>query len=226
VAINKANSPAWVKVTLIVLIVAFVLSITGAGVLSFLTNPSGGQATGGSTETTGTASAADSQYQGQVAAITAQVQGDPENYDLLVQLGNTYFDWAAAKQQEVQSNPGQAGADMPLWVAAKDAYGRAVAIKGTESPVLVDYAIVLFYTGETTKAIEIAESVVANDPKFSPAPFNLGIFYGGLGDTAKAIAAFQRYLEIDPTGANGGNPDFAKQQITNLQNSAATTSTP
>ncbi len=219
-AINKANSPAWVKVTLIVLIVAFALSFVVIASNPFAADPNA------ASETTSTVSAADTQFQGQVAAVTAQLQGDPENFDLLVQLGNSYFDWAAAKQQEAQTNAALAGADLPLWAAAKDAYGRAVAIKSTVSPVQIDYAIVLFYTGETTRAIETAEAVVVADPEFSPAPFNLGIFYSGLGDTAKAIAAFERYLEIDPEGAKGGNPDFAKEQITNLKASATTTSTP
>jgi len=213
VAINKANSPTWVKVTLIVLIVAFVLSF-----IVLASNPfSGTPAASTTTTSTAGASAADTQYQGQVASITTQLQGDPQNYDLLVTLGNTYFDWAAAKQQESQAATSSAGADMPLWVAAKDAYSRAVAIKGTDSPVVVDYAIVVYYTGDTTKAIELAEGVVKSDPDFSPASFNLGIFYQGIGDTEKALVSFERYLKIDPEGKTGGNPDYAKQQVTVLK---------
>ncbi len=59
-------------------------------------------------------------------------------------------------------------------------------------------------------AIKIAEDVTKADPTFSPAFFNLGIFYSDTNEAAKAIAAFQQYLKLDPKGSKGGNPDFAK----------------
>jgi len=224
VAINKSNSPAWVKVTLIVLIVAFVASfvVIAANPFGAGTPANTGEATG----TAGAASAADTQYQGQVAALTTQLQSDPQNYATLVSLGNTYFDWAAAKQQEAQSAPSRAGGDLPLWIAAKDAYSRAIAIQGNESPVSVDYAIASFYSGDTTTAIATAEGVVKSDPTFGPAPFNLGIFYQSLGENEKALTAFESYLEIDPTGKTGGNPDFAKQQVTALKSAGESTPAP
>lgn len=217
-AINKANSPAWVKVTLIVLIVAFVASVTGAGLFSFFANLGGGDDTTGTTPGTSTA---DAQYQGAVDALTAQLQSQPESYTVLVSLGNTYFDWAVAKQQETNSLD-QAAA---LWTSAKDAYARAVAVNNTESPVRVDFAITLFYTGDTAQAIEVAEGVVEDDPEFGPAYFNLGVFLESLGENERAVPMFQRYLELDPQGAGGGDPEYARQQISAFQ-SGATTTTP
>ncbi len=214
-AINKSNSPAWVKVTLIVLIIAFVASITGMGLLSFFTAT---QQTGTATTATGTAtSSADAQYQGTVASLTTALQSDPTSYTVLVQLGNSYFDWAIAKQAENDAAGTQAGSDLPLWTSAKDAYARAVAVDDSESPVMVDYAITLFYTGDTLKAIEIAEGVIKNDPTFAPAHFNVGIFRQTSGDNENALVAFKKYLELDPQGAAGGNPDYAKQQISAIE---------
>jgi len=174
VAINKSNSPVWVKVTLIVLIVAFVLSFI-------------------------------------------QLQADPKNYAALVSLGNAYFDWAIAKEQASQGTTTSVAALAPLWLAAKDAYARALEVKGDESPVRTDYAITVFYSGDNVTAIKLAEEVVKADPTFSPAFFNLGVFYSATGEAAKAIAAFQQYLKLDPKGSKGGNPDFAKQRIAELQ---------
>lgn len=214
-AINKSNSPAWVKVTLIVLIIAFVASITGMGLLSFFTAT---QQTDTATTATGTAtSSADAQYQGTVASLTTALQSDPTSYTVLVQLGNSYFDWAIAKQAENDAAGTQAGSDLPLWTSAKDAYARAVAVDDSESPVMVDYAITLFYTGDTLKAIEIAEGVIKNDPTFAPAHFNVGIFRQTSGDNENALVAFKKYLELDPQGAAGGNPDYAKQQISAIE---------
>lgn len=214
-AINKSSSPAWVKVTLIILIIAFVASITGMGLLSLFTGTGQDAAT---TANSATTSAADTQYQGTVSSLTSLLQSDPTSYTVLVQLGNSYFDWAVAKQSEAAG--AQAGADLPLWTSAKDAYSRAIAVNDAESPVVVDFAITLFYTGDTAKAIEWIERVIERDPTFAPAHFNGGIFYEAAGQNDKAIAAFTKYLELDPEGSGGGDPAYAKQQLTSLEGTA------
>lgn len=213
-AIDKSNTPTWVKVTLIVLIVAFVSSF-----VVIAANPFGSGTTATTNTQTGanSLSALDQQYQPQVAALTSQLQSQPESYTVLVALGNTYFDWAAGKQQASQTSTAAAGADQPLWIAAKDAYSRALVIRKDESPVRVDYAIAMFYSGDTTGAIAEAEGVIKDDPKFGPAPFNVAIFYRALGQNDKSLAAFQRYLEVDPEGKTGGDPAFAKAQIEELR---------
>jgi len=225
VAINKAQSPTWVKVTLVVLIVAFVLSF-----ITIVANPFSAPSTGQAQQPAGATDASDAQYQPQVNSLTAQLQADPNNYGTLVTLANTYFDWAIAKQQASQNTT--SGADMPLWISAKDTYARALEVKGDESPVRIDYSITLFYTGDAAGAIKTAEKVVAEDPTFSPAHFNLGVFYSATGDAAKALAAFEKYLELDPTGKSGGNVEYAKQQIQALKSAGTggaqplTTTTP
>lgn len=213
-AINKANSPVWVKVTLIVLIIAFALSF-----VIVAANPFSAPTTDQTAATT-TTSESDTQFQGTVAALTSQLQSEPESYTVLVSLGNAYFDWAAQKQQESQTSTSAVGADLPLWSAAKDAYSRAAAINDTEPAVMTDFAITLFYTGDTTNAIKVAEAVLKIDPNFSPAHFNLAIFYQATGENDKAIASFEEYLKLDPNGENGGSPDYAKQQISALKGSA------
>jgi len=213
VAINKSNSPTWVKITLIVLIIAFVASL-----ITIVANPF--QAS--NTQTTGAQTGADqvsqvdAQYQPQVAGLTSQLQSDPTSYTVLVNLGNTYFDWAAQIQQASQANTSAVGADQPLWTSAKDAYARAVAVSNKESSVRTDYAITLFYTGDTTKAIEIVTAVTKDDPKFPYGWFNLGIFKKALGDNKTALAAFQKAIELDPKGAKI-SIDYAKQQVTELK---------
>jgi len=90
-------------------------------------------------------------------------------------------------------------------------------VNATESPVRVDHAITVFYSGDSVTAIKLAEGVIKDDPTFAAAHFNLGVFYQAAGDKAKAIAAYKRFLEIDPQGTQGGNADYAKQQIEALQ---------
>jgi len=209
-----------VKVVLIVLIVAFVASFVSIGAGLF----SGGQTT--DTQPTGTDPLAtvNAQYQPTVAAITSTLQSEPESYTALVSLANTYFDWAASVQQASQTSTAAAGADQPLWVSAKDAYSRAIAVKNEEPPVQVDYAITLFYTGETTKAVKVATQVTKDTPDFAPAYFNLGIFYRALGQNKESAAAFNQAVKLDPEGKQI-NLEFAKTQLEQLK-SADTSSAP
>ncbi len=220
-AIDKSNTKPWVKAVLIFLIVAFVLSF-----VALSANPWAAFQTPKQTAPTQTADTLDAQFQPQVASITSMLQSDPESYTALVALGNTYFDWAVQKQQASQNSTATQGADLPLWTAAKDAYARAVAVKGDEPTVQVDYAITLFYTGDSIKAIAVAEDVMKTNPEFAPAWFNAGIFYQTTGDVAKATAAFEQYLKLDPKGSTGGSPDFAKQQLAELKKSSTATATP
>ncbi len=220
-AIDKSNTKPWVKVTLILLIVAFVMSFVVLAANPWQAFQDNSTQTGGST-----VDAVDAQFQPQVASLTSVLQSNPESYTILVSLGNTYFDWAAQKQQASQSSTATLGADLPLWNSAKDAYSRAVVIKSDEPTVMVDYAITLFYTGDSLKAISTAEAVTKATPDFSPAWFNLGIFYQTTEKNDKAVAAFERYLKLDPKGSSGGSPDFAQQQLDALKGSSIATTTP
>lgn len=219
-AINKANTPVWMKAVLILMAIVFVFGFISIGASPFMNN---GQQQPG-TATPGSLDAINQQFTPTVSALTAQLQSEPESYTVLVNLGNTYFDWAAQVQQQSQTTSAAVGTDLPLWVSAKDAYGRALAVQPGEPPVAVDYAITLFYTGEAAKAIEQAEAVAKASPDFAPAYFNLGIFYGSTGENAKAIANFEKYLELDPEGKQG-NADFAKSQLESLGSATEATTT-
>lgn len=212
-AINKSNTPVWMKVVLIVLAVVFVLGFVTIGASPFVQSAQQTQ-TNQSTQTS--TEQINSQYQGTVSALTTQLQSDPASYTVLVNLGNTYFDWAIQLQKASQNSTEAAGQDLPVWTSAKDAYARAYKIKADDSPAAVDYSITLFYTGDTNTAIKVAEDTAKRDPKFAPAYFNLGIFYGTVNRTAEAITAFETYLKLDPTGKQG-NIEYAKAQLSNLK---------
>ena len=215
-ALNKSNTSPGMKAVLILLIVAFVASFISIGAGFFAPTPGA----------TGTATSADplaainTQYQSQVSGITGQLQGDPENYSLLVSLGNTYYDWAAAIQQTAQTNTQVTGADLPMWSSAKDAYARAVKIKDDEPAVRTDYSITLFYTGETNEALKVGEKTIKQSPDFAPAHFNNAVFYRALGQNDKATAAFNRALELDPQGSQV-NIEYVKQALEELKSAPA-----
>ena len=110
-ALNKAQTSMGVKVILIVLIVAFVASFIPLIGSAF----SGGDSQ--QNAQTGALDAIDQQFQPTIASLTGMLQSEPESYTVLVNLGNTYFDWAAQLQQASSTSTSAVGADQPIWIA-------------------------------------------------------------------------------------------------------------
>lgn len=217
-AMDKSRTSPFVKTMIIILAVTFVAGIgfTGiAGLSSCSTNapllPGGSSVTGnGSTDTTAQIAAINARFTPAIQAREASITADPKNYDLLVAQGNDYSDWGqqvASVAQQITPEASQ------LWGGAASYYGRALEVKPGDPNVSTDYAISLFYSNEATKAIEVGEQTRKDNPTFAPVVFNLGVFYRGLylsnntdaASKAKAIAAFNEYLKLEPSGANAAN---------------------
>jgi Flp pilus assembly protein TadD len=199
-AIDKSNTPTWMKVVIVFIAATFVISIGFSG----LSSCSSGATTGSSTTNTASTSTSQTieaiglQFTPVIQAAETSLTADPKNYDLLLAQATNYYDWA----QQVQTALGTAdtGQATPIWKAGASLYARALAVKPGDKTVMGDYAVVLHYSGDTTAAITEAEKVRALDPTFAPNLFNLGVFYGTTGDNAKAKAAFEAYLSVEPTG--------------------------
>jgi tetratricopeptide (TPR) repeat protein len=220
VAINKRKASPGIRIGIIVVAVMLVLSFIPWGSLGVF---SGGNNTQQSTQ--GQLDGLAAQYMPRVAAFDQSLASEPTSYTVLVSLGNTYFDWGL----DVQRLPNAGGgADRPMWISAANFYDRALAVNATEPPVLTDAAIAHFYAGDVAESIALVEAVFAQTDEFAPAYFNAGIFYGAAGMNAQALAAFERYLELDPDG-QAGDPQLAASRITELQaatGSGETTGTP
>jgi len=219
-ALNKSHTSLGMKIIIIALIVAFVSLFLYGGVASIIDLFKSKPATAG--VTTDPVKTIGAKYEPQVTALTAMVASEPASYTVLVSLGNAYFDWAQELSKASQTSTPALAATPPLWLQAKDAYGRAVKAKPGEAAVTIDYAIATFYSGETTAAIAIAEPIAQSQPKFAQAWLNLGVFYSAANQNAKAIEAFDKYLVLDPKGTQG-NLDYVKQQLDTLKKGTATT---
>ncbi|MEI7814427.1 MAG: tetratricopeptide repeat protein [Coriobacteriia bacterium] len=218
-AINKARTSPWMKGFIIFLIVAFVLGFSTmgiGGIVDAFRQPAG-------TATTPVAPAAsveqiNAQYQRGVDLLTAAAASNPTSYTAQVNLGNAYFDWAQTLSTPAQGASQVSTAAMaatgPLWIQSKDAYAKAVKIQPGDPAVETDFAIVTYYSGDTSAAITIGERVTKSKPDFSQVWLNLGVFYAGSGQVAKSIAAFERYVKLDPKGQNVA---FAQEQIKALK---------
>ena len=65
--------------------------------------------------------------------------------------------------------------------------------------VRADLASALFYTGEVDKSVAALEEALRYDPKSAQVLFNLGMVrWQGKGDSAGAIASWQRLLKTNP----------------------------
>lgn len=218
-AIDKSSAPPWVKIIIILVAISFVVSM-GVPFIATLfeptSSPSTATGTQGSTTATDTAATIAAKYAEKTRATDEALKADPKNYDLLLAQAQTYQDWAG---EIVTAAAGQSGgADRPLWLLSVDFYRRALAVKPGDPNVETDYSIAVFYSGDTTGAIEAAQKVAKANPKFAPVQFNMGVFYTYSGDRASAIAAYEKYLKLDPQGELVSE---AKTRLTELRSAPA-----
>ena len=120
----------------------------------------------------------------QAAALLEQLKADPTNADVLVQLGNIYYD---AKQ----------------YPAAIDYYERSLKSQPANNSVRTDLGTAYWYTGDADTAIAQFNKVLSSEPNKADTLFNLGIVkWQGKKDAQGAIAAWQKLLDTNPGYAN------------------------
>lgn len=123
-------------------------------------------------------------YQQRISEAEKVVARDPKNLQAWVQLGNDYFD-----------------TDQPQ--KAINAYGKALELDPNNPNVLTDQGIMLRRVGWYDRAIANFEKAQQVDPKHLQSLFNMGIVYmDDMKKPDKALKAWNRYLELDPTSPN------------------------
>lgn len=225
-AIDKSRTKPWMKAVIIFICVAFVALIAGTAVEGLLNSSQISQnaqtqtAQTGTGNTTATVDAIAKSYGPTVKALeTTASANDPATQ---LRIAETYFEWGDAILRAVSQGGGNTQATQaqafalsaPYWKAASAAYAKSFAKKSGDASSTTDYAISVFYGGDAAGAVKIAEALAARDPKFAPVQFNLGIFYANSGDTAKAKASLEKYLQMDPNGPNVAN---AKSMLSSLK---------
>ncbi|MGV8083246.1 MAG: tetratricopeptide repeat protein [Coriobacteriia bacterium] len=205
-AINKARTSRGMKVLIIILIVSFVSLVMATGFAGFFDLFKSSNGSSQSTTSTTTAEKIAQQYDPQVSALRSVYESDPTSYTAAVNLANVYYDYALTL-----SNPGTgeseitseaATAAFAQWQNAKSMYDKAVEINPADPAVQTDRSAAAYSIGDTTAAYEIAKAVTVSSPTFAPAWFNLGIFCEDLGLNDEALAAYQQYLALDPSGTS------------------------
>lgn len=202
-AINKAQSPAWVKVVVWLIIAAFVLTGVGFGgsaILKALANATqGGQATDQAQTSTDSLEVINAMFQPTMASLEASAAADPENLDLLTRTASTYMDWAYQLYNSTDVNA--QGAFATTMAKAVPYWERAKALSPSDRAIAGDLATALFYSGNTADAIALAEETLAANPDYATVWFNLGIFKESAGDTAGAKTAYENAIAKDTDGS-------------------------
>lgn len=207
---------------MLVVLAVVMVGYLGGGLLGIFDLMSGGNTNSTQTQTD-VLTQLSQKYTPTVTAYNAALASDPTSFTVLVNMGNTYFDWGMAVVQASSTNQTLVGAEQPMWLSARTFYERAVKVKGDEPNVNTDLAIAYFYSGETSQAIATALAVTTTQADFAPAWFNLGVFYNASGQNSAAIAAFEKTLELDPEG-KVSNKAYAEQTLASLKGGSAPTS--
>jgi len=132
----------------------------------------------------------------EIDQLEAAVKKDPQNLQALITLGNLYFDSHQPQK-------------------AISAYERALAINPKNPDVRTDLGIMYRETKDFDRAVKEFREAAQMDPSHKNSRFNLAIVLQmDKKDIKGAIAAWQDFLRVDPTGQRSA---MAKAQLEQLK---------
>lgn len=116
----------------------------------------------------------------QAAPLLDKLKGDPKNPEVLISVGNLYYD--------AQQYP-----------RAIDYYGRALKVRPADANVLTDMGTAYWYTGNSDAAITAFNAALKAVPDNPNTLFNRGLVrWKGKSDAAGAIADWEKLLAVNP----------------------------
>jgi tetratricopeptide (TPR) repeat protein len=116
----------------------------------------------------------------QAAPLLSELNADPRNPDLMISVGNLYYD--------AQQYP-----------TAVDYYSRALNSKPSDAAVRTDMATAYWYMGNADRAIAEFNRALSYAPHNPNTLFNLGLVkWRGKHDRAGAIADWKKLLAANP----------------------------
>jgi tetratricopeptide (TPR) repeat protein len=136
----------------------------------------------------------------QAAPLVAQLKSAPNNPELLISIGNLYYD---ARQYPV----------------AVDYYSRALAERPSDASARTDMATAYWYLGDTDRALAEFDKALTYAPNNPNTLFNRGLVkWHGKKDAAGATADWKRLLAISP---NYEQKDMVEQLLTEVKSHTA-----
>jgi len=112
--------------------------------------------------------------------LLEKLKSDPNNSDLLVEIGKIYNSTHQFKD-------------------AAGYYNRALQVDPKNVAIRTEMASCLYYSGDVDGAISQLQQSLSNDPKDANSLFNLGmIMWQGKKDSKGAVAVWQQLLKLNP----------------------------
>jgi cytochrome c-type biogenesis protein CcmH/NrfG len=114
------------------------------------------------------------------APLLEKLKGDPNNSDLLIQVGNIYKSTHQFKE-------------------ATGYYDKALQVDPKNVAIRTEMASCLYYNGDVDGAISQLQQALHYDPKDANSLFNLGMMkWQGKQDSKGAVAVWQQLLKSNP----------------------------
>jgi cytochrome c-type biogenesis protein CcmH/NrfG len=114
------------------------------------------------------------------APLLEKLKGDPNNSDLLIQVGKIYISTHQFKE-------------------AAGYYDKALQVNPKNVAIRTEMASCLYYTGDVDGAISQLQQSLRYDPKDANSLFNLGMIrWQGKQDNKGALAAWRELLKSNP----------------------------
>jgi cytochrome c-type biogenesis protein CcmH/NrfG len=114
------------------------------------------------------------------APLLEKLKGDPNNSDLLIQVGKIYISTHQFKE-------------------AAEYYDKALQVNPKNVAIRTEMASCLYYTGDVDGAISQLQQSLRYDPKDANSLFNLGMIrWQGKQDSKGALAAWRELLKSNP----------------------------
>ena len=177
------------KIAYLLIVVAFVAGIVVGVVLTVLHEEKTPLPAGSSMppSTAGAPSSPPPDLSKQIDALKGILKEDPKNLKSLIELGNVYFD-----SDQVEK--------------AIEAYAKALEIDPNNADVRTDMGIMYRKKGDFDRAISEFRKAAQADPAHVNSRYNLGVvLLHDKGDIKGAVAAWEDYLKVEPTGPRSEN---------------------
>lgn len=229
-----AGRRRWMTVVVAVLAVLMVLSVLLPSLSSVL---AGAGAGGGQSQSSGDAAqqgageAADGEAQGMDAvdaeygAVVEELQGrldsasdDAGRLAPLLNLGNSYMEWASAASAYAVDEDTQAHV-RDLYGRAREAYEEYLTLNDS-SDVRTRAALCQYYAGDAEGAVAALEEFTATEAgaAYGPAWAYLGMMYQATGDAEAAKRAYTEATRADADDSYGAKT-YATEQLAAMQSS-------
>lgn len=129
-----------------------------------------------------------------VTQYVESLQKSPENINLLLLLGDTYYNLGSAYEE---TGNFEKAADN--YARAVEPYGKVLELDPGNVDARVDRAVAAFQSGSYELAGQEFETAIETAPEHAQAHFNYGVFlYSALNKPAEAVEMWKKVIELNP----------------------------